>query len=989
MKRLHFLLMAMLGLPIFALAQTTVSGYVYDANTKDPLIGVTILEAESDQGTLTDLDGNFLITLKGADPTLIFRYTGYSTVEIKLDGRDFVEVGMSEESTLFEQVVVVGYGIQKKSDVTGAVSTVKGKDIARIPTANVEQALQGKVSGVYVAPSSGSPGAGAVVRIRGTGTLNNANPLYVIDGMITYDASNVNPEDVESIEVLKDASAAAIYGSRGANGVIIITTKGGKSREKASITASGYYGTQMLTKQIEVLNAAEFASAYNELRGQMYYPNPDSLGEGTNYQDEIFRMAPIYNATLSANGGSEQYQYNFSANFFSQDGILKNSHLDRLTFRINGEFKLNSFIDIGHNLSYSSIREDVAPNVITSAYRMPPVFTPTDSAGNFTDPTFFGLPVANPVADLYYKSDNHNKGTRLFGNLYGDVHFLKNFTFRTNFGFDKGDYTSEYFEPKFQVSASQLNRNDRLSVGTYGNNNWIWEQTLTYAYQWGDHNITVLGGYTAEERTDNNLGGSRENFPGTADELLYLSAGNDTTQMNYQGASDEALNSLLFRVNYAFRNRYLLTVSWRQDKSSRFTSANRTGSFPSASIGWNMTDEAFIQKMGAFDRLKFRASYGVLGNQAAASRYPSTGAVTSGLYGVFGTSESLNQGATLVSLSNANLQWETSRQSDIGVEAAFFDGKLETEIDWYNRQTYDIIATVPIPDYVGSASDPFVNTAKVKNVGWDISVNWRQGGEFAWHLGAILSPVTNEVVKLAEGRSEIFAAFINGEPATRTTVGLPIGAFYGYQVAGIFQSQEEIDASPTLGGEKPGDIRYADTNADGVLNGDDRVYLGSPIPTLSYSFAAGFDWKGFDLNVDVVGASGHYVYNAKEAIRVATYNWEKHVVDRWTVDNPSTTEPRITNGGHNYRVSDRFLEKGDFIRLRNISLGYTLPSRVTDKAKIDRVRFYVTGTNIWTSQQYSGYSPEFPNGGNAYEVGFDFGSYPVAKSWIGGVEFNF
>jgi len=400
--------------------------------------------------------------------------------------------------------------------------------------------------------------------------------------------------------------------------------------------------------------------------------------------------------------------------------------------------------------------------------------------------------VANPSADLFYKSDNHNKRSRLFGNLYADVHFLENFTFRSNFGFDKANRSQEFFEPKFEVSGSQRNLNDRLSVEVNSNNDWIWEQTLTYDRTWKEHHFTGLAGYTAEERTFNKLGGSRENFPGTADEILYLSAGNDTTQKNFQEATDEALTSMLFRVNYTLKNKYLFTASWRTDRSSRFTKANRTGNFPSASIGWNMTDESFVQGLDFLDRLKVRASYGELGNQASASGYPSTGAVTSGLYGVFGGSESLNQGATLESLANADLQWETSRQADIGVEMGFFDGKLNAEIDWYNRETFDIIAGVPIPDYVGSQDDPVVNTAQVRNQGWDISATWRQGGKVAYNFGVIFSPITNTVEKLADGRSEIFAASINGEFASRTTVGLPIGGFYGYQVEGIFQTQEEI-----------------------------------------------------------------------------------------------------------------------------------------------------------------------------------------------------
>jgi TonB-linked SusC/RagA family outer membrane protein len=425
--------------------QATVTGTVLDAKDNTPIIGVTIQEASTDRGTITDVDGHFMITLTGSDPTLIFRYTGYKTLEIRVDGREHLDVTLTEEITQFDQIVVVGYGVQKKSDLTGAVSTVKGKDLSRVATSNIEQALQGKVSGVYVAPSSGTPGAGAVIRIRGTGTLNNANPLYVIDGMITYDASMVNPEDVESVEVLKDASAAAIYGSRGANGVILITTKSGISREKAFISGNAYYGVQEVTKKVSLLNGAEFASAYNDLRGTAYYPDPSLIGAGTDWQDEIFRMAPVSNANISANGGSDQFNYNFSANYFTQDGIIENSHFDRLTFRLNAEYKLTPAIKLGHNLSHANIRGQLAPDVVNSAYRMPPVFAPRDSTGDFTDPTFFGLAIANPAADLYYKSNNHETASRLFGNLYLDATILKHFTFRSNFGIDRGNKKIKIF----------------------------------------------------------------------------------------------------------------------------------------------------------------------------------------------------------------------------------------------------------------------------------------------------------------------------------------------------------------------------------------------------------------------------------------------------------------------------------------------------------------------------------------------------------------
>jgi TonB-linked SusC/RagA family outer membrane protein len=994
MKNIHFFLRIFFILitclsTTYVFSQHKVTGQVTSITDGLSLIGVNILEKGTDNGTVTDFDGNYSLEVAGPDVVIVFSYTGFSSQEIAVAGRSRIDITMSEESQVLQQIVVVGYGVQKKSDLTGAVGSVKQKDIERIPAANVEQALQGKVAGVYVAPNSGTPGAGAVVRIRGTGTLNNANPLYVIDGMITYDASFVNPQDVQSIEVLKDASAAAIYGSRGANGVIIITTKSGKKRENAIISLSSYYGTQEVTKKIDLLNATEFAEIYNELRGQPYFPNPAAFGEGTNWQNEIFRSAPIGNVQLSANGGSDRIAYNFSANYFNQDGILQNSSFERITLRMNNEFKLNDWLSIGNNLAFATTKSQIAPGVVTSAYRMPPVFAARDSTGDFSDPTFFGLAIANPAADLFYKSNNHSKGNRLFGNLYGDIHFLKYFTFRSNFGFDRGDGQSKYFEPRFEVSPSQRNKSDRLSAGINLNRDWIWEQTLRFEREWPKHRISVLTGYTAEERYGEWMGGSRENFPGTADELLFLSAGNDTTQQNYGGAVDEALTSYLFRINYSLLDRYLLTVSWRTDQSSRFSDGNRTGNFPSFSIGWNAGQEGFVKNLGLFDRLKMRFSYGILGNQASSSAYPSTGAVTSGLYAVFGTGENLNQGATLVSLSNPNLQWETSRQTDIGLEMGFFKNRLEMEVDWYDRFTYDIIAAVPIPDYVGSQGDPIVNTAEVRNRGWDFTLNWRNSGKFTYNLGTTFSPVTNKVVKLAEGKNEIFSAFLQGEPASHTVVGLPIGAFYGYQVTGVFQNEDELNTLPRLGGEKVGDLRYADLDRNGVIDGDDRTYLGSPIPDLVYSFTAGVEWQGLDFAIDLLGQHGNQVFNAKETFRFGVYNWEQHVYDRWREGSPSQTEPRITNGGHNYRVSDRYLEDGSFFRLRNVVLGYSLPQDWLSKVKISKFRIFVSGTNVWTKQNYSGYSPEFPNSGNPFEVGLDFGGYPVAKSWQGGIEVSF
>jgi TonB-linked SusC/RagA family outer membrane protein len=970
-------------------AQHKLSGTVKSADTNETLIGATIEEKGTTNGTITDIDGVYQLTLSSPNAAIIVKYVGYADVEMLVEGKSNIDINLGESSILIDQIVVVGYGVQKKSDLTGAVSSLKGKELERVTTPNIEQALQGKIPGVYVAPSSGQPGAGAVIRIRGTGTLNNNNPLYVIDGMITEDASSVNPQDVESIEVLKDASSAAIYGSRGANGVILITTKNGKKRKNAQLSLTSYYGVQEAVKTISLLNGSEFARAYNQLRGTAYYPDPSIFGEGTDWQNEVLRKAPMANIQFGANGASENISYNFSANLFDQDGILKNTSFNRGAFRLNTEMKLKPWLTLGNNTSYSIIKEQLGPNVINTAYRIPSVLSVTDENGVFTDPTFFGLALGNPVAEQFYRSNKFKNATQLVGNIFADVNILKNLKFRTNFGYFVDDKKEREILPKYQVSASQLNKEDALNNLREGNINWLWEQTLNYYKEWEDQSLGILVGYTAEERKFEKSGAGRLSFPGISDDLYYLNAGNDTTQTNFGEFSDEAMVSLLFRTNYSLKSKYLFTASLRVDQSSRFTPDNRTGYFPSASVGWNLGNEAFIQKLNTFDRLKLRMSYGILGNQALTNRYPTSAIINSGLNAVLGTGENVNQGATQISISNPNLKWEVSKQTDIGFEAGFLNERLSLEMDWYRRYSYDIIADVPIPAFVGSSTNPFVNTAEVLNSGIELGLNWRQTGVFDYNIGANFSTVSNEVKALAQGKSEIFDAFINGEPATRTAIGLPIGAFYGYKVVGIFQNEEEISSSPSFGAEKPGDIRYADTNNDGILDAEDRVYLGSPIPKITYGISVGAGFKGIDFNADFLGVHGNLVFNEKETSRFAVYNWEKNVADAWTVDNPSTSEPRVTNGGHNYRPSDRFLQDGSFFRLRTLSLGYTLPVAIVSKVKVESFRIFVSGTNLWTRQSFTGYNPEFPNSGSPFKVGFDNGTYPIAKSLQIGLETKF
>lgn len=968
----HFTLL-LLCLAAAAFAQTRVTGRVTDPADGSGIIGASVLEKGTANGTGTDAEGNFSLLVADLNATLVVNYIGYASLEVPLAGRSQVDVSLKEADGLLDEIVVVGYGSQRKSDLTGAVGTVKAKDIERIPVASVAQALQGKIAGVYVSPASGEPGRGATIRIRGTGTLNNAGPLFVVDGMLLDDISFVNPQDVASIEVLKDASATAIYGNRGANGVIIVTTKRGTAGRKALVTFSTYYGTQQIAKKLPLANASQFAQMYNEVQGNTTtFPDPSALGAGTDWQDVIFRDAPIANAQLGLNGVWKKLNYNLSGNYFNQQGIIEKTGFERYTGRFNGEYQVLKNLKIGTNIAYSTeLRASTGGGVLGGVYRMPPIYAVYDSTGEFSDPTKFGQSIGNPAADLFYKSDQDTRVNRWVGTVHADWTFLKNFTFRTNYGFDRREEHFHFFEPVFMVTSSQLNNLERTTRDTTRERNWLWENTVTYNKEWEDLRINVLAGQSAQENTY-----KKRNIV------------NDILQPNGEEIREWAMLSYLGRVNATFLDRYLLTASLRADGSSRFSKANRWGYFPSVAAGWNLAQEPFMRGQKIFDRLKLRASWGITGNDKIQD-YPSLGIITNELYSAFG--DTVQQGATLVNYANADVRWETTRQTDVGLEFALLGGRFNAEIDWYKRFTFDILSDLPIPDYVGSGSFPFVNAAQVENTGWDFTLQWRETkGKVSYNFGVILSPVKNKVVKINEGKSEIFEGRTGqGDFATRTTIGSPIGAFYGYQVAGVFQNAEEIATLPKFGSEKPGDFRFADLNGDGKLDAMDRTYLGSPIPTLTYGFSAGFEVFGFDIAADFFGVKGNKVVNAKAVARFDTPNWETIWYDnRWTGEGTSNLVPRVTNGGHNYRMSDFLVEDGAFFRLRSVVLGYSLPKRWVSNIGMSRARFYASGTNLWTKQSYSGYTPEFP-GDNSFRAGIDYLSYPMAKTMLVGLDVTF
>jgi TonB-linked SusC/RagA family outer membrane protein len=987
MRLIYTLLFWSLACSIPLCAQVTITGKVTDEK-KQALIGVNIQIKNSTLGGVTDLDGNYSLEVPDAEAILVFSYTGFQTQEISIKGRSSVNVEMGESTLMINELVVVGYGTQRKSDLTGSVGSIKSADLQKIASSNVTQALQGKIAGVNVSSASGRPGEGPVIRIRGTGTLNNANPIYVVDGLILDNIDFLNSSDIESMEVLKDASACAIYGTRGANGVVLITTRKGIRGQKAKFSFNAYNGVQQVSKRIGLATGSQYAELVNEfyknVGGTAPYANPASFGAGTNWQDVIFRDASIQNYNLNIRGGSDAMTYSISGDAFMQDGIIRTSNFNRYSLRVNNEYNLVKGVKFGHNLAFISSSNNGEPGgIVFNTYAADPTVIAKDQNGKYGS-TSANSNVSNPAAQLEYNSYNRGYGQQINGNAYVEVYLFKNLTARSSFAFNSINNRSKSFEPKFEVDEKQRNLQSRIAAEFSRFNDWQWENTLNYSREIGKHRFGILAGYTQQARNGERIGGTRQRLIGDSKEFYYLDAGDAQTATNYNIAiNPEKYQSYLFRANYAFKDRYLFTATFRRDGSSKFGALRRFGNFPAFAVAWRVIEESFMKKLTFIDNFKVRASWGRLGND----KFPSDAAiptVTNNLSAVFGSTESLNFGASLISLANPFLQWEQTTSTDLGVELGFLKNRLTIELEYYQRNTNKILVPVPIPDYVGSASNPYVNAANVRNEGFDLTMNYRNSiGKVNYHIGLVGSTLKNTVLSLGTGNEAIFAT------ATRTTVGRSIGSFYGYKVVGVYQNKEEIAQYPAREAVAPGDLRFEDVNGDGIIDSQDRTWLGSPIPKVIYGFNLGFDAFGFDFSIDFNGVSGNKIYNGKRSSRgFGIPNYETSFLSRWTGPGTSNKEPRITNGGYNYQVSDRFLEDGSYFRLRSAVLGYSLPKKLLDHIKLTRLRFYVSGNNIFTWAKYSGYSPEIGSE-NVLQVGIDNGVYPLSRSWLAGLNVTF
>lgn len=988
-----------------AFSQRIISGTVTASDTGETLPGVNVIVKGTTKGTSTDVNGSFQLDVMPSDQVLVFSYIGYIDKEVPIGKLPNIQVVLEISSTQLEELVVVGYGTLRKSDLTGAVSSLKAEDIRKITAIHPEKALQGKVTGVQVTTVSGAPGAGAAVRIRGVGTFGNSAPIFVVDGMILDDISFLNSADIESMEVLKDASATAIYGSRGANGVILIQTrKGSIDKDKPVFNFSSEYSIQRLAKKIELLNGREFAIITNEIRPGSYN-NVDAVPD-TDWQDLIFQTAPVQNHQLSITGATSISQYYFGIGLYQQDGIIPKSNYQRITLKLNNTYNLSRYFRLGNNITIAPYERRNAPNATYAVYRAQPLLEPYYSDGSF------GVVhnVGNPLADLA-NSNSYNSGLRGVGNLYAEANPFDGVTLKSSFGIDASFSKSKSFTPAYTIynpdgtASQQFNEFSDLFKGNGENRSWLWENTIAYDKQINKHNINAVAGFTMQKTRSEFFGFSGQNLVRDDPNFWYITpqyiideANNINMLQSIYNSVDPnqhySMLSYLIRANYSYDNRFIGTVTFRRDGSSKFSRENRYSNFPSFALGWNISNEQFIQSYSFISNLKLRASWGKIGNEKI-EYFDRYARVESGLLLVLSNPDAAYPAASYLNSGNPDLIWETTTQSDIGLEVGVLNNRLTGEFDYYNRVTDDILILLSNPGHVGNGQGQKVryNAASVLNRGVEMNIRWREKvGEFTYSVGVLGTSIYNEVLSIG-GASGVDSVLIggwlgNGQPVTLSSVGQPIGAFYGYQTDGIFQSQAELEAYPHMSLAGVGDLRFVDVNKDGRINGLDRTYIGSPIPKFIYGFNFEIQYRAIDFSVDIHGQTGNKIFNGKDVVRPDPYNFEKNVWNRWAGPGTSTTEPRASFGGYNYTPSDRFIQDGSFLRLRNVQFGYTLPKTLTNRVAMQQVRIYVKGTNIYTFSKYTGYTPEI----GSYDVlsnGIDNGVYPISAVYSIGLNVTF
>ena len=983
----------------------------------DPLNGVSVAAKNTKVGTATDNNGEFVITVEDQVTTLVFTHVGYITSEVAITNQQSLTVVLQIDAKGLSDVVVVGYGQVRKNDVTGSVSTIPVREMKKLAVTSLDQALQGRAAGVQITQNSGAPGGSTTIRIRGGNSIQGDNePLYVIDGVpfkndgVNSGASfnvlsTLNPNDIETVSILKDASSTAIYGSRGANGVVIITTKRGKAGTPL-ITFETYYGTQKVRRKYPVLSASEYAAFLNDVNINDGRPPAftqtqiDSIGKGVDWQDEIFQRAPIANYQLSMSGGDEKTQYAMTAGYFTQDGIVKKSDFERYSFRINLDKKVNDRLKVGNSLSINRTSSNQSRTdgslgsaglVTIAALQFPPIvpIRNKDSSYVITNP-YLNFTADNPVA-LALDSKNTNAAYRIFGNIFGEYRILEGLTIKIIVGADGILQKQSSYLPR--TVSSGLSQGGAAFISNTQSLTWINENLLNYNKNIGvDHHINLLAGYTQQaNRTEFTTAASR-NF--VDDNLGYnnLALGSvslvPTSRVETWG-----LKSYLGRVNYSFRNKYLVTASIRADGSSRFGKNNRFAYFPSGAVAWKISDESFFHANNIFSDLKIRASYGLTGNQDGIGNYPAYSLLGTQNY-VFGNVVSTGVGPSQI--ANPDLSWETTTQGDIGLDVGLFNGRISLTGDVYLKRTRDLLLNLTIPSSAGFSS-AIKNLGRVENKGIELTISTRNfTGAFQWNTELNVSTNKNAVIDIG-GAKEIFAGEVANIGQNLNSgiirVGLPLGSFYGYITDGVYQTAAEITKLADAQAKKPGDRKYRDLNNDNIINDLDRTIIGTAQPKYIGGITNTFSYMGIELSVFFQGVYGNDILNANRfelEYLNGTNNQSKDMVKRWSATNTNTDVPRATSTRPANRISTRQIENGSYLRLKNVQLAYTFSPSMMSRLKVQSIRVYVSAQNYITWTNYSGFDPEVNRfGQDSRSQGFDYSGYPAAKTLFAGLNVSF
>lgn len=979
-------------LPLSLLAQDIkVQGVVTD-ETGEAVIGATVMQKGTSNGTVTDFDGNFSLSVP-ANATLAISYIGFTTQEIPVGGKTDFSVVMKDESHALSEVVVIGYGTMRKSDLTGSVGSLSSKDMDS-PVTNIGQAMQGKVAGLQVV-DAGKPGDNVSIKIRGLGSINNCDPLVVIDGVPTdLGLNNLNMADVERLDVLKDASATAIYGSRGANGVVMITTKKGKSG-KGTLSFSGNFSVQNATNVPDMLNGGQYAALSNDMMNNADYnanpawSNPSSVANGANWMDELLRTGYIQNYTVSYSGGGEKSHYYVSGGFLNQTGTVKSVDYRRFTFQENSDAQVTDWLKVSNNITVSADRKRQGSYDIGSALRALPIYTIKDENGEWTGPegnsNWYGS-TRNPIGPTVTDKQKTN-GYNFLGNLTAELSLTSWLKFKSTFGLDAKFWYIDNYTPKYAWKPTPTEESSRYKSDNKSFT-YLWDNYFLFDYTFAKkHHLSLMAGTSAQWNNTDYMNAQKNVFAfENVHEMdngqkMYAIGGNET---------EWALFSYMARVNYDYNNRYLLTATIRRDGSSRFGSDKRWGTFPSVSAAWRISEEEWFPQNKILSDLKIRVGYGVTGSQASVSNYSYLASYNTSVYplGINGTEQSALVSSTL---ANPQIHWEEVAQSNIGFDAVMLDSRVMLSFDAYIKTTRDMLvkASIPITSGFEDTSTTYTNAGKVRNSGFEVSLHTinLKNSPLEWESNLSYTYNKNKIKDL---NSDVpyYINQINNSYVTMLDRNFPINVFYGYVTDGIFQNQAEVNMHAVQPGAEPGDIRFRDLNNDGVINDDDRTVIGNPNPTHLFSLNNTLSYKGFELGIYLQGVAGNKIFNANNIDLTgmsAAYNQTTDVLSRWTGEGTSNSMPRAVYGdpNQNNRISDRFVENGSYLRLKTISLSYNFPKEWLKRLTVENARLTLSCENVATITGYSGFDPEVDING------IDLSRYPISRTFNIGLNFNF